>query len=71
MAERMDSTAMSERLSALEKELTRLRRRNVDMERALESANERVRELEQARDHALDRIDWAIDSLHTVLDQGE
>jgi predicted nucleic acid-binding Zn-ribbon protein len=70
MTERKDSNTMSERLSALEKELARVRRQNADMERALDDAKQRVIELESARDQALDRIDWAIDSLHNVLDQG-
>ena len=71
MAERKDTDAMSERLSALEKELARLRRQNADLARDLAVAGGRVRELEAARDQAMDRIDWAIDSLHNVLDQGQ
>ena len=71
MAERKDTDAMSERLSTLEKELARLRRQNADLARDLAVAGERVRELEAARDQAMDRIDWAIDSLHNVLDQGQ
>jgi predicted RNase H-like nuclease (RuvC/YqgF family) len=69
MAERKDTNAMSERLSALEKQLTQLKRQNSDMARALEAAGQRVRELEAARDQAMDHIDWAIDSLHTVVDR--
>lgn len=57
---------MSERFSTLEKELSRLRRQNADLSRDLDAAKARVRELESARDFALDRIDWALDSLHTV-----
>ena len=71
MAEKKDRSPMSERLPALEKELTRLKRLNADMALALETANARVQELESARDLALDRIDWAIDSLHNVLDQDQ
>ena len=62
---------MSERLSALERELLRLRQQNMEMVQALADANQRVHELESARDLAIDRIEWAIDSLHTVLDQGQ
>ena len=71
MAEKKDPSPMSERLPALEKELTRLKRLNADMALALETANARVQELESARDLALDRIDWAIDSLHNVLEQDQ
>ena len=71
MAERKEPLPMSERLPALEKELARLRKAHADMARDLEVAHGRVRELEAARDHALDRIEWAIDSLHNVLDQGQ
>ena len=71
MAERKEQNAMSERLSALEKELARLRRQNADMARDLETANRRVQDLESARDFALDRIDWALDSLHNVLEEGQ
>ena len=60
---------MSDRLSALEKELTRLRRENAGMTQALAEAAQRVQDLESARDVALDRIEWAIDSLHTAVDQ--
>ena len=62
---------MSERLSALESELSRLRKEHADMVRQLATAQSRVSELEHARDDALDRIDWAIDSLHNVLEQGQ
>ena len=48
-------------------ELARLRREHGEMTRALEAANARVLELENARDSALDRIDWAIDSIHNVI----
>ena len=60
---------MSDRLPALEKELAKLRKQHADAVRDLAVANERVRELESARDQAMDRIDWAIDSLHNVIDQ--
>ena len=69
MVERKAPIPMSERLSALEKELVRLRKDHADTVRALAAANDRLRELEAARDLALDRIDWAIDSLHNVIDQ--
>ena len=71
MAERKDPNVMSERLSALEKELVRLRKHNADLARDLDTTGQRVRELEAARDQAMDRIDWAIDSLHNVLEQGQ
>lgn len=69
MAERKEPVPMSERLPALEKELVRLRKEHADAIGALAAANDQLRELEAARDLALDRIDWAIDSLHNVIDQ--
>jgi predicted nucleic acid-binding Zn-ribbon protein len=69
MVERKEQIPMGERLSALERELVRLRREHADAVRQLADANNRLRELEAARDLALDRIDWAIDSLHNVIDQ--
>ena len=69
MAERKETVILSERLPALERELVRLRKEHADVVKSLSVANERVRELETARDAALDHIDWAIDSLHNVLDQ--
>ena len=69
MVERKEQIPMSDRLPALEKELVRLRKEHAEAVRALAIANDRLRELETARDFALDRIDWAIDSLHNVIDQ--
>ena len=69
MAVKRERSDMSDRLSALEKELTRLRRENAGMTQALADAAQRVQDLESARDLALDRIEWAIDSLHTLVDQ--
>lgn len=69
MVERKEHIPMSDRLPALEKELVRLRQEHAEAVRALAAANDRVRELEAARDLAMDRIDWAIDSLHTIIDQ--
>ncbi len=69
MVERKEQISMNERLVALEKELVRVRKEHADATRALAAANDRLRELEASRDLALDRIDWAIDSLHNVIDQ--
>lgn len=70
MAGSRDPNAVSDR-PALERELTRLKRQHAEMAKALDLANERVQELESARDQALDRIEWAIDSLHNVRDHGQ
>lgn len=69
MIERKERHAMSERVPALEKEVSRLRKEHAEAVQALAIANERLRELEAARDTALDHIDWARDSLHNVIDQ--
>jgi hypothetical protein len=69
MVERKEQNPRTEIIPALEKELVRLRGEHADTVRQLADANNRLRELEAARDLALDRIDWAIDSLHNVIDQ--
>jgi hypothetical protein len=49
------------RLDALERERDQLKAQLAD-------AQALVAKLEQARDEAVNRIDWAIDSLHNVLE---
>jgi hypothetical protein len=46
----------------LEAECKRLRE-------ALEAAQARIRELEAGREDLANRIDWVIDSLHSLLDE--
>ena len=48
-------------LEALERERDQLKAQLAD-------AQARIARLEQARDEAVNRIDWAIDSLHNVLE---
>jgi hypothetical protein len=50
-----------ERITALEKERDQLKAQ-------LASAQAQIIRLEQARDEAVSRIDWALDSLHNVLE---
>jgi hypothetical protein len=45
--------------------------RIAELERDLATARARITELESLREQALNRIDWAIDSLHNVLDGEE
>lgn len=45
-----------------------LRMQVAELERQLKAAQGRVADLEQLRAQALNRIDWAIDSLHNVLE---
>lgn len=49
-------------------EVETLRAQVADLERQLKLAQGRVADLEQLRTQALNRIDWAIDSLHNVLE---
>jgi chromosome segregation ATPase len=51
------------RIKTLERENTRLTAQ-------LEEARERIARLEQSRTEAVNRIDWAIDSLHNILEKG-
>ncbi len=56
------SPDLSARIKALEDERDQLARE-------LEVAKLRVAALEQAREQALNRIDWVIDSLHNLQDE--
>ena len=49
-------------------EVEALRKQVVELERQLKAAQGRVADLEQLRTQALNRIDWAIDSLNNVLE---
>ena len=53
----------TQKLAALESERDQLKAK-------LDEALARIAQLEKARDEALGRIDWAIDSLHNVLESG-
>ena len=48
----------------LERECIRLRGE-------LEAAQARIKELEGRQDYVLNRIDWALDSLHSLLEEDE
>lgn len=52
-----------QRIKSLERECERLKTQ-------LAEANERIAALEQRRAEAVNRIDWVIDSLHNVLENG-
>ncbi len=49
-------------------EVEALRKQVAELERQLKAAQGRVADLEQLRTQALNRIDWAIDLLHNVLE---
>ena len=53
------SVSGATRVEALQTEINRLTR-------DLEAANARIATLEQAREQVLNRIDWVIDSLHSL-----
>lgn len=53
----------AQRVKALETERDRLKTQ-------LAEAQERIGRLEESRNEAVNRIDWVIDSLHNVLQQG-
>lgn len=48
--------------------VTRLEQERDQLKAELEAARRRIAELEAARAQVLDRIDWAIDSLHNVIE---
>jgi hypothetical protein len=47
----------------------RLETRNSQLAAALKDAQARIAELERQRDSALDRIEWVIDSLHSLREE--
>jgi hypothetical protein len=49
--------------------MKRLAAQNTQLAKALADAEARIAELERQRDSALDRIEWVIDSLHTLRDE--
>jgi chromosome segregation ATPase len=59
-----DSTdRQGQRIKSLERECERLKAQ-------LAEANERIAALDQRRAEAVTRIDWVLDSLHNVLENG-
>lgn len=68
MADSKNMSVLKARLQTLETELGRTARDRDQAKHALDAAQSRITELEDARDQALNRIDWAIDSIHNVLD---
>jgi predicted RNase H-like nuclease (RuvC/YqgF family) len=51
--------------------VTALEREREALKAELAEAKSRIAELEKARREALDRVDWAIDSLKTALQRAE
>lgn len=51
--------------------VTALEREREELKRELAEARGRIAELEKARREALDRVNWAIDSLQTILQRAE
>lgn len=57
--------------AGLAEAVTALKREREQLKAELVEARARIAELEKARKDALDRIDWAIDSLHNVLQRAD
>jgi len=53
----------AQRIKTLERERDRLKTQ-------LKEAGERIKRLEESRTEAVNRIDWVLDSLHNVLENG-
>jgi hypothetical protein len=49
--------------------MKRLATQNTQLAKSLADAEARIAELERQRDSALDRIEWVIDSLHSLRDE--
>ena len=49
--------------------LKRLEAENAQLAKSLKDAEARIAELERQRDSALDRIEWVIDSLHSLREE--
>jgi chromosome segregation ATPase len=50
-------------------EIARLERERDGLKEALAAAETRIGELERQRKEILDRIDWVLDSLHSLLER--
>ena len=57
------------RLRTMQARLDESEAEKAALERDLAAARQRIEELEAARDAALDRIGWAIDSLHNEIEE--
>lgn len=60
--------APAEARPARDTDVAMLSARIAELERELAQAQQRLSEFEALRAQAINRIDWAIDSLHNVLD---
>jgi hypothetical protein len=49
--------------------MKRLAAQNTQLTKSLKDAEARIAELERQRDSALDRIEWVIDSLHSLREE--
>jgi sugar-specific transcriptional regulator TrmB len=65
-----DSTAgLSDAVQRLEARARTLERERDGLKTELDAARVRIRQLEDARAQAVNRIDWVIDSLQNVIDK--
>jgi predicted RNase H-like nuclease (RuvC/YqgF family) len=62
MSEQAELTLLRRKVETLETSIEKLKRDNAELKKSLEV-------LEASRAQALNHIDWAIDSLHNVLEQ--
>ena len=69
MAQTGGATPAVARIAELEGEVAHMRDERDALSRQLAASEQHVKTLQTQRDAALNRIDWAIDSLHNVLDE--
>jgi len=65
------SAALASAVEQLETKMRALKRERDSLRKELGLAKTRIKELEQANTQAVNRIDWVIDSLHNLLEDGE
>lgn len=56
-------------LAQLERELKTLKSERDDLRTELKVAKQRIGELEALNDDAVNRIDWVLDSLHSLIEK--
>ncbi|MCH9764510.1 MAG: hypothetical protein K0U34_00755 [Alphaproteobacteria bacterium] len=56
--------------TASENRLEKLQRERDEARRLLAAAEQRIKELESTQDQVVNRIDWVIDSLHNLKQDG-
>ncbi len=66
-----NAAALGKVVEQLDSKMRALRRERDNLRKELEKSKSTIKELEAANTQAVNRIDWVIDSLHNLLEDGE